>query len=174
MGCTSTGDVQQFPVATFLFPKGGITRIIQLGSLKIFSSPTFLICAYIYNPTYIYIYTCLFHLFWICHFCWHFPVPGPGREQETHAEGATKASQEGAEGHDAVAELIAEGILDLPRTTWSWRGWTSGIQCHHHPISRAVISQSSEMVTTRWCPPSPQWCLLVYKFISPILHRYLL
>ena len=43
----------------------------------------------------------------------------PGRERETHAEGATTASQEGAEGHDAVAELIAEGILDLPRTTWS-------------------------------------------------------
>lgn len=43
-------------------------------------------------------------------------MPGPGRERETHAEGATEASQEGAEGHDAVAELIAEGILDLPTT----------------------------------------------------------
>ena len=58
----------------------------------------------------------------------------------THAEGATEASQEGAEGHDAVAELVAEGILDLPRTggqgqvelMWMKR---NGIQCHHYPIS---------------------------------------
>lgn len=31
-----------------------------------------------------------------------------------HAEGAAEAAQEGAQGHDAVAELVPEGVLDLP------------------------------------------------------------
>ena len=44
-------------------------------TVKIFSSPTcFNMCIYIYVYN-IHKYTCLFHLFWICHFCWHFPVP---------------------------------------------------------------------------------------------------
>ena len=76
-------------------------------------------------------------------------MPGPGRERETHAEGATKASQEGAEGHDAVAEFIAKGILDLPRT--------GGADVE-------LISQSSETVTTMVVPS--QSPVMFFLFIS--------